>query len=80
MKAWSCETVRTGKWDLRVWRREDPKTYKHEVREPYELRAFCERNYDMPYEELAKSILEGYLSAERVEIFDWNRNGFIFER
>lgn len=80
MKLYSCETVRTGKFDLRVYRREDPATYQHTIREPYELRAFCERHYDLALEELAKSILEGYLAAERVEVFDWNHNGFVFER
>lgn len=75
VEVFSIERVRTGKWDIEVTRVEDPITYKHEIREPVELRGFVETNYDLPTEELAVKILDHYLSAVAVKVTDWNYNG-----
>lgn len=76
----SFERIRTGRYDVKVYRHEDPVTYTHTVREPVELRAFVDLNYDLPMEEVAHRILSEYLGAVRVEISDWNHNGIIIEK
>lgn len=75
----SFETMRFGKMDIRVFR-EQAEDYKHEMREPKELKAFVELIYHLPIEEIAREILSNYLGAVRVEINDWNHNGIIVER
>ena len=72
---YSIERVRTGKWDIEVTRAEDAITYRHEVREPVELRGFIETYYELPAEELALKILDHYLHAVAVKVTDWNYNG-----
>lgn len=80
MKLRSFETIRTGKFDIRVYREEDAATYKHTVREPVELKCFCDLHYDLGHEAMAKAILENYLGAVKVVINDWNYNGLIVEK
>lgn len=75
VELYSIERVRTGKWDIEVTRAEDPITYRHEIREPAELRCFVENHYELPTEELAVKILEQYLQAVAVKITDCNYNG-----
>lgn len=72
----SFETVKTGKMDVRVYRIQED-DYKHEVREPTELRAYVELLYHLPYEEIAQNILDNYLGTVRVEVTDWNYNGIV---
>ena len=75
----SFETIRFGKMDVRVFREQED-NYKHEMREPKELKAFIELVYHLPLEEVGREILNNYLGAVRVEITDWNHNGIIVER
>lgn len=75
VELYSIERVRTGKWDIEVTRAEDPITYRHEIREPVELRGFVETHYELPTEELAVKILDHYLHAVAVKVTDWNYNG-----